>query len=167
MFFFFVSSQQPKQTDHRRSSTMDHSDSRPRRSGAVVVRLHRDDPRIQLLPHWSDKFNSSVKLATRVLDAGLCLPPGGVVCKSSRLSSVEGKDVYFCLSPSSHKSSQKHSDKAPSAPVEAKQSTPLQPPSPPSGPSRNSAAKDSTPPRYSSEMLDFPVEVTTATFIEC
>lgn len=176
--------------DHRRPASIDSPDlqmrngsdssdsNRYRRSNHVsVVRLHRDDPRIQLLPHWSDKFNNSVKLATRVVDAGLRLPVDGVICKSDRLTAVEGKDVFFCLSPAKHNRIPRTSRSDGQLHVlTARYPSEL----PASSPSLRSDRMDNNfipstpePDKLSAnssnegDMLDFPVEVTRATFIEC
>ena len=179
-----------KETDHRRPASVDSPDlrirngsdssdsNRYRRSNHVsVVRLHRDDPRIQLLPHWSDKFNNSVKLATRVVDAGLRLPVDGVICKSDRLTAVEGKDVFFCLSPAKHNRIPR-STRSDGQLLELNARYPSEPPASPAlRPDRmdhdnfipSTPAPDKMSANGSSEAdsLDFPVEVTRATFIEC
>ena len=205
--YFLIRSQQ---YDRRQSDLAESPEPRPaRRGGNVsVVRLHRDDPRIRLLPHWSDKFSNSVKLATRVVEAGLRLPKDGVICKSDRLSSVEGKHVFFCLSPirknrvtkSMGSADGKFSDMSQSPPshgsetAAAAAATPPTSRAPPTSPMSTPTKRmdhidqiehedpndhadflSNTPQQLlakapvlsTAEPLDFPVEITSATFIEC
>ena len=189
-----------KDTDRRRPASVDtpdlrrkgselSSEARGRRSTHVsVVRLHRDDPRIQLLPHWSDKFSNSVKLATRVVDAGLRLPVDGVICKSDRLTTIEGKDVFFCLSPSKnnrvqpgstssdgqlHDLSARHPAEAPASPalrpdrMEHEKYSPHEKYIPSTPETEKMSPNNPTNSSNETDLLDFPVEVTRATFIEC
>lgn len=192
--YFLIRSQQH---DRRQSDLAESPEPRPaRRGGSVsVVRLHRDDPRIRLLPHWSDKFSNSVKLATRVVEAGLRLPKDGVICKSDRLSSVEGKHVFFCLSPTRKNrvrkpmgsADGKFSDVSPASHASETAAAAAAPPTSRTDrmdhidqiehedPNDHVDFLSRTPQKMlakapvlsTAEPLDFPVEITSATFIEC
>lgn len=64
----------------------------------TILRMQEGDPNLSRLPDYTERFGASVNRARKLLEEGMRLPEGGVVCLSTNQTRAAGYNVYFFLS---------------------------------------------------------------------